>query len=137
MQGQQPEPRVEDENVRDQSIQDMVERFLLGERRVLEKEIEGEPVAGDREPSSGRFAVVDRLLSEHRQSPMSPEEMSSKLQQLQGGGQDDQRRQASEMSGRWEEFQLLGEPVPRRDDPYATRPDPGYGDDDPRARRGS
>ena len=137
MQHARPDEVVEDENVQDESIQDMVQRFLLGEHRVLEKEVEGEPVAGEREPSRGRFALVERLLKEHRQSQMSPEQLSARLGELQGAEQADQRQQASEMLTRWEEFQLLGEPVPRRDDPYAARPDPRYGDDDPRAKAGA
>jgi hypothetical protein len=137
MQQPRPDQVVQDENVLDESIQDMVERFLLGERRVLEKEAEGEPVAGQREPTRGRFALVDQLYEEHGRSPMSPEQLSARLAALRGAEQSDQRQQASEMFGRWEEFQLLGEPVPRRDDPYAARPDPGYGDDDPRAKAGA
>jgi hypothetical protein len=132
-----PDEVVYDENVRDQSIQDMVERFLLGERRVLEKEVEGEAVAGEREPTRGRFTLVDQLLEEHHQRPLSPEELSAKLAALERAQQPDQRQQATEMLSRWQEFQLLGEPVPRRDDPYAARPDPGYGDDDPRAKAGA
>jgi hypothetical protein len=132
-----PDEVVQDENVLDESIQDMVQRFLLAERRVLEKEAEGEPVAGQRAPTPGRFALVDRLLEAHRQSPMSPAQLSAELARSGAAQQADQRQQASEMLRRWEEFQLLGEPVPRRDDPYAARPDPKYGDDDPRAKAGA
>jgi hypothetical protein len=128
---------VADENALDDSIQDMVDRFLLGERRVLEKEVEGEPVMGDRTPTGGKFELVDRLIREHRGAPLSPEQLTATLSEAASGGRPDQREQAAEMLDRWEEFQLLGEPVPRRDNPYAARPDPGREDDDRRARDGA
>jgi hypothetical protein len=125
-----------DENPRDDSLQDMVERFLLGERRLLEKEVEGEPVVGHRAPTRGKFALVDYLEQEHRASMMRPEQFEARLAEAANNGQRDQREQAVEMLDRWEEFKLLGQAVPRRDDPYASRPDPGRGENDPRARDG-
>jgi hypothetical protein len=128
-----------DENVLDESIQDMVQRFLLGERRLLEKEVEGEPTMGERTPTGGKFALVDWLLQEHHRGQMSPEQFEATLRDVANGdpsassGQD-QRAQAREMLDRWDAFHLLGSPVPRRDSAYASRPDPGRDEEDPKAR---
>ena len=100
----------------DDSLEDMVSRFLLGERKLLEKEIEGEPTTGHREPGPERFALVDRLYQEHRRSPMSKDQLEQRLREAAGAGSE-QRDQASQMLARWDQFHLMGQPVAQRN-PY-------------------
>ena len=99
----------------DDSLEDMVSRFLLGERKLLEKEIEGEPTIGHREPTADRFALVDQLYQEHRQSPMSKDQFEQRLRQAAGAADSEQRDQAAQMLGRWDQFHLMGQPVAQRE----------------------
>jgi RCD1-SRO-TAF4 (RST) domain-containing protein len=101
----------------DDSLEDMVSRFLLGERKLLEKEIEGEPTAGHREPTPDRFALVDQLYQEHRRSPMSKDQFEQRLRQTAGAAGSEQRDQAAQMLDRWDQFHLMGQPVAQRN-PY-------------------
>jgi hypothetical protein len=98
----------------DDSLEDMVSRFLLGERKLLEKEIEGEPTTGHRDPTPGRFALVDRLYREHRQSPLSKDQFEQRLREAAGGGGSEQQDQAAQMLARWDQFHLMGQPVAQR-----------------------
>jgi hypothetical protein len=91
----------------------MVSRFLLGERKLLEKEIEGEPTTGHREPTAERFAFVDQLYQEHRQAPMSKDHFEQRLRQAVGASSQ-QSDQASQMLARWDQFHLMGQPVAQR-----------------------
>jgi hypothetical protein len=99
----------------DDTVEDMVSRFLLGEQRLLEKEIEGEPTTGQREPTPARFALVNQLYEEHRRSPMSKDELGRTLQQMAGDGSAEQQDQASQMLERWDEHRQLGQTEPRRE----------------------
>lgn len=98
----------------DDSLEDMVSRFLLGERRLLEKEIEGEPTIGHRAPSDERFALVDSLYEQHRQTPFAKDEFERRLQQAAASGLPEQRDQAAQMLDRWADFHLMGQPVAQR-----------------------
>ena len=97
----------------DDSVEDMVSRFLLGERRLLEKEIEGEPRIGQRQPTSDRFALVDQLYREHRQTPLSKDQFEQRLRAAASGGPE-QADQAAQMLDRWDQFHLMGQPVAQR-----------------------
>ena len=98
----------------DDSLEDMVSRFLLGERKLLEKEIEGEPTIGHREPTTDRFAFVDALYREHRQSPLSKDAFEQRLRAAADSGSE-QGDQARQMLARWDQFHLMGQPVAQRD----------------------
>ena len=98
----------------DDSLEDMVSRFLLGERRLLEKEIEGEPTIGHREPTGERFALVDGLYQQHRRTPLSDDDLERRLQAAAAAGNADQQDQAAQMLERWADFHLVGQPVAQR-----------------------
>lgn len=98
----------------DDSLEDMVSRFLLGERRLLEKEIEREPTIGHREPTGERFALVDALYAEHRRTPMSDHDFERRLREAAASGDLEQQDQAAQMLDRWADFHLMGQPVAQR-----------------------
>jgi hypothetical protein len=102
-------------SLQDDAVQDLVQDFLDGERRLLEKEVEGEPTTGSRPPTPGRFALVDRLLAEHARHGTLPEDLDAELDRLANDGDDEQRHQARDMLTRWREFRELGQPLLDRD----------------------
>ena len=108
----------------DTSLQDMVSRFLLGERHLLEKEVAGEPTTGERSPTPSRFVLVDELWAQHRRAPMTEEQFSQALQQAAASARPEQADQASQMLTRWQEFRLLGQPEEQRTSLGASRQGP-------------
>lgn len=98
----------------DDSLEDMVSRFLLGERRLLEKELEGEPTTGQRAPTGARFALVDGLYAEHRRTPLAKDQFAQRLRDAAASSGPEQQDQAAQMLDRWSDFHLMGQPVAQR-----------------------
>jgi hypothetical protein len=98
-------------SLQDDAVQDLVQDFLDGERRLLEKEAERQPTTGSRPPTRGRFALVDRLLAEHAQRGTLPEDLDAELIRLANDGDGEERQQARDMLTRWRTFRELGQPL--------------------------
>ena len=104
------------------TFRNVVRDFLLAERRLLEKEREGEPTTGDRPPTTARFALLDSLLQEYGRGPAGRQEFEAALRDLAAGSgrrlpnvrAAEQQDQAAQMLARWQDFQLLGQPTAQR-----------------------
>jgi hypothetical protein len=104
------------------TFRNVVRDFLLAERRLLEKEREGEPTTGDRPPTAARFALLDSLLQEYGRGPTGRQEFEAVLCDLADGSSQrlpnvsaaEQQNQAAQMLARWRDFQLLGQPTAQR-----------------------
>src|SRR5438067_11305024 len=94
------------------TFQNVVRDFLLAERRLLEKEREGEPTTGDRPPTTARFALVDSLLEEYGRRPTGREAFEAVLRDLAAGSTQrlrnvsaaEQQDQGAQMLARWLDF---------------------------------
>jgi hypothetical protein len=105
------------------TFEDVVRDFLLGERRLLEKELEGEPTTGERQPTKQRFDLVDTLLERYGSASVRPEDFETALVGLAGSrsplasdsaGTAEQADQAAQMLSRWKSYRLIDQPTAQR-----------------------
>jgi hypothetical protein len=114
--GEAPQPGVD-------TFEDVVRDFLLGERRLLEKELEGEPTTGERQPTKQRFDLVDTFLHRYGSASVSSQDFEAALVDLadsRGGPASDeasaaeQADQAAQMLSRWKSYRLIDQPTAQR-----------------------
>jgi hypothetical protein len=111
-----PQPGVD-------TFEHLVRDFLLGERRLLEKELEGEPTTGERQPTKQRFDLVDTFLERYGSASVSSRDFEAALVDLadsRGGsasdqiGASEQADQAAQMLSRWKSYRLIDQPTAQR-----------------------
>jgi hypothetical protein len=105
------------------TFEQVVRDFLLGERRLLEKELEGEPTTGERQPTQQRFELVDTLLERYGSASVSPQDFEAVLVDLAESrsapasdlaGRAEQTDQAAQMLSRWKNYRLIDQPTAQR-----------------------